>query len=113
MVITGQGGVGKTSLAVHAAHSVAGQFPDGQLFADLHGGTAHPVGPMQVLDGSCGAGRAGPAGTRGLDERAEVYRNLLADRKMLVVLDDAAGEGQVRRCCRAPGRGGADHQPPG
>ncbi len=96
VVITGQGGVGKTSIAVRAAHGVAGRFPDGQLFADLHAGTAHPVGPMQVLERFLRAlGVPGPQVPEGLDERAEVYRNLLADRKVLVVLDDAAGESQV------------------
>jgi DNA-binding SARP family transcriptional activator/tetratricopeptide (TPR) repeat protein len=106
VVITGQGGVGKTSLAVRAAHSVAGQFPDGQLFADLHAGAGHPVGPMQVLDRFLRAlGVPGPQVPEGLDERAETYRNLLADRKVLVVLDDAAGESQVLRLL--PGTGTA------
>ena len=50
VVIAGKGGVGKTSIAVHASHGVAHHFPDGQLFADLHGGSPHPVGPMQVLE---------------------------------------------------------------
>jgi DNA-binding SARP family transcriptional activator len=96
VVITGQGGVGKTSLAVRAAHGVAGHFPDGQLFADLHAGAAHPVGPMQVLERFLRAlGVPGPQVPEGLDERAEVYRNLLADRKILVVLDDAVAENQV------------------
>ena len=96
VVITGQGGVGKTSTAVHAAHGAAGLFRDGQLFADLHGGSAHPVGPMQVLERFLRAlGVPGPQIPEGLDERAEVYRNLLAGRRILVVLDDAAGESQV------------------
>jgi DNA-binding SARP family transcriptional activator/tetratricopeptide (TPR) repeat protein len=97
VVITGQGGVGKTSLAVHAARGVAGHFPDGQLFADLHAGTGHPVDPMRVLERFLRAlGVPGPQVPEGLDERAEVYRDLLADRKVLVVLDDAAGESQIR-----------------
>ncbi len=96
VVVTGQGGVGKTSLAVHAAHGVAGCFDDGQLFADLHGATAHPVGPGRVLERFLRAlGVPGGQVPEGLDERAEVYRNLLAGRRMLVVLDDAAGESQV------------------
>jgi DNA-binding SARP family transcriptional activator/tetratricopeptide (TPR) repeat protein len=96
VVITGQGGVGKTSLAVHAAHSVGGQFPDGQLFADLHAGAGHPVSPMQVLDRFLRAlGVPGPQVPEGLDERGEMYRNLVAGRQILIVLDDAAGESQV------------------
>jgi DNA-binding SARP family transcriptional activator len=96
VVITGKGGIGKTSLAVHISHDVAGYFPDGQLFADLHGGGARPVGPMQVLERFLRAfGVPGTEIPKGIDERAEVYRNLLAGRKVLVVLDDAASEGQV------------------
>ncbi len=96
VVITGKGGIGKTSLAVHISHDVAGYFPDGQLFADLHGGASRPVGPMQVLERFLRAfGVPGTEIPEGIDERAEVYRNLLAGRKVLVVLDDAASERQV------------------
>jgi DNA-binding SARP family transcriptional activator/Tfp pilus assembly protein PilF len=96
VVITGQGGVGKTSLAVHASHGLAEQFGDGQLFADLHGATARPPGPAQVLERFLRAlGVPGPQIPDGLDERAEAYRNLLAGRRVLVVLDDAAAESQV------------------
>jgi DNA-binding SARP family transcriptional activator len=96
VVITGKGGVGKTSLAVHASHGLAGQFPDGQLFADLHGASAHPVDPMDVLGRFLRAlGVPGAQLPDGLDERAEVYRNLLAGRRVLVVLDDSAGERQA------------------
>ena len=106
VVIVGKGGVGKTSIAVHASHGVARHFPDGQLFADLHGGAAHPVGPMQVLERFLRAlGMPGSQIPDGLDERAEAYRNLLADRKILVVLDDAVGEGQVSPLL--PGSGAA------
>jgi DNA-binding SARP family transcriptional activator/tetratricopeptide (TPR) repeat protein len=96
VVISGQGGVGKTSLAVHAAHALAAQFEDGQLFADLHGASPRPAGPAQVLERFLRAlGVPGPQIPQGLDERAEAYRNLLADRRVLVVLDNAASETQV------------------
>jgi DNA-binding SARP family transcriptional activator/Tfp pilus assembly protein PilF len=96
VVISGQGGVGKTSLALHVSHGLARQFADGQLFADLHGATAQPPGPAQVLERFLRAlGVPGPQVPDGLDERAEAYRNLLAGRRVLVVLDDAATENQI------------------
>lgn len=96
IAVAGRAGIGKTTIAVHAAHSVATHFPDGQLFADLHGGVSRPVHPMQVLDRflrACGV--QGTALPDTLGERAELYRMLLADRRMLIVLDDAAAESQV------------------
>jgi DNA-binding SARP family transcriptional activator len=97
VVITGRAGVGKTSLAVHVSHQLMGDFADGQLFADLHGASSHPIGPMQALERFLRAlGMPGSQIPAGLDERAEVYRGLLGDRKTLVVVDDAASESQVR-----------------
>jgi predicted ATPase len=96
MVITGQGGVGKTSLALHASHGLTELFRDGQLFAHLHGATAQPAGPTQVLERFLRAlGVPSPQIPDGLDERAEAYRSLLAGQRVLVVLDDAATESQV------------------
>jgi DNA-binding SARP family transcriptional activator len=106
VVIVGKGGVGKTSLAVHASHGVAQHFPDGRLFADLHGGASHPVSPMQVLERFLRAlGVPGSYLPDAVDERAEMYRNLLAGRKILVVLDDAMSESQVSPLL--PGSGAA------
>ena len=106
VVLVGKGGVGKTSIAVHASHGVAAHFPDGQLFADLHFGTSRLVSPTQVLERFLRAlGVPGPQIPEGLDERAEVYRNLLADRKVLVVLDGATSESQVSPLL--PGTGAA------
>jgi DNA-binding SARP family transcriptional activator len=105
-VLVGKGGIGKTSIAVHASHGLARHFPDGQLYADLHGGASHPVHPMQVLERFLRAfGAQGVQIPEGLDERAEVYRNLLADRKVLIVLDDAVSESQVAPLL--PGSGSA------
>jgi DNA-binding SARP family transcriptional activator/tetratricopeptide (TPR) repeat protein len=96
LVIAGRGGTGKTVTAMHASHMIASHFPDGQLFADLHGAGQHPVSPMQALERFLRAlGVPGSQIPEGLDERAEMYRNLLAERKILVVLDDAASESQV------------------
>ncbi|MEU6740140.1 AfsR/SARP family transcriptional regulator [Streptosporangium sandarakinum] len=96
VVITGRAGIGKTSVAVHAAHSVMEHFPDGQLFANLHSGVSRPVSPLQVLERFLRTlGIPGTALPDGLDERAETYRTLLADRRMLIVLDDVGSESQV------------------
>ena len=96
VVITGKGGVGKTSLVTRMSHEIASHFPDGQLFANLHGGASHPVSPAHVLERFLRAfGVPSSQIPDGLDERAEIYRNLLADQKVLVVLDDAVTESQV------------------
>ncbi|MBB4704105.1 AfsR/SARP family transcriptional regulator [Sphaerisporangium siamense] len=96
IVIVGKPGVGKTTVAVHASHSVGDRFPHGQLFADLHGAAPRPASPMQVLERFLRVlGVSGTAIPDGLEERAEMYRALLADRRMLIVLDDAGSESQV------------------
>jgi DNA-binding SARP family transcriptional activator len=94
-VVSGRGGVGKTTLAVHAAHQLAPEFPDGQLFAKLsHQGV--PEDPHDVLGRFLRAyGFAESNVPDGVEERAETYRDLMADRKVLVVLDDVLAESQV------------------
>ncbi|BCJ41905.1 hypothetical protein GCM10010168_88020 [Actinoplanes ianthinogenes] len=97
VVMAGKPGIGKTTLAVHAAHRLAARYPDGQLFADLHGRHAEQVGPMRVLERFLRAlGVPGTEVPEPIEERAELYRTLLADRRMLVVLDNAGDESQVR-----------------
>ncbi|SRR5579875_1289535 len=96
-VVAGAGGLGKTSLAVHAAHRVRRRFPDGQLYVDLLGATAHPLPAADVLSRflrDLGVeGRDIPADE---DQRAARYRTALAGRRVLVMLDNARDAAQVR-----------------
>lgn len=95
--IAGRAGVGKTSLAVHTAHRLRDEFPDGQLYVNLRGAEANPLDPAEVLARFLRAlGVDGSAIPENVDERAAMYRSLLADHRMLVLLDNAATEAQVR-----------------
>jgi DNA-binding SARP family transcriptional activator len=97
VAITGKPGVGKTALAVHAAHRLRVSYPDGQLFVDLRGTQAHPLAPADVLARFLRAlGVDGVAIPGDAEERAALYRSRLADRRLLILLDDAACEAQLR-----------------
>jgi DNA-binding SARP family transcriptional activator/tetratricopeptide (TPR) repeat protein/DNA-binding XRE family transcriptional regulator len=98
MVIAGMAGVGKTALAVHWAHRVTGGFADGQLYVNLQGHAAGPpLRPLRALAGLLrGLGVAADRIPVELDEAATLYRSLLAGKRTLVVLDNAADAGQVR-----------------
>jgi tetratricopeptide (TPR) repeat protein/transcriptional regulator with XRE-family HTH domain len=97
--IGGMAGVGKTALAVLWAHQVAPRFGDGQLYVNLRGfdHTAAPATPAEAIRGFLDAlGVAPERIPAGLDAQAGLFRSLLADRKMLIVLDNARDEQQVR-----------------
>ncbi|SDO61305.1 DNA-binding transcriptional activator of the SARP family [Lentzea jiangxiensis] len=97
--ISGKAGIGKSALAVHVAHRVAAEtYPDGQLYCDLRGTHAQPATPAEVLGRFLSAlGVMGSSLPDGVDERADMYRSMLAHRRVLVVLDDAASESQVHQ----------------
>jgi DNA-binding SARP family transcriptional activator/Tfp pilus assembly protein PilF len=97
--IAGTAGVGKTALAVHWAHQVSGRFPDGQLFVNLRG--FDPAGvamkPAEAIREFLDAlGITPQQMPTSLEAQAALYRSLLAGRRVLVLLDNAADEDQVR-----------------
>jgi tetratricopeptide (TPR) repeat protein len=97
-VISGTAGVGKSALAVHWAHRVRDQFADGQLYVDLRGHAADaPERAERVLGRFLRAlGIPDTSVPPDLEEKAALYRSFLAERRILVVLDNAADSGQVR-----------------
>ncbi|MFB6723363.1 BTAD domain-containing putative transcriptional regulator [Kribbella sp. NPDC056345] len=105
VLISGIAGVGKTALSLTAAHRLRAEYPDGQLYADLRGSDATTPAPIQVLGRFLRA--LGVPGRRiGTDEAeaAALFRSELADRRMLVLLDNAQDATQVRRLLPGAGR---------
>jgi transcriptional regulator with XRE-family HTH domain len=97
--IDGMAGIGKTTFAVHAAHQLAGNFPDGQFFLPLHAHTPgqQPVAPADALASLLvTAGVAAQQVPPGLEARAARWRDHVAGKRILLLLDDAAGHEQVR-----------------
>lgn len=106
-LITGSAGLGKTTFAVRAAHTVRASFPDGVLFLDLLGMSSHPVPADDALRSVLRAlGVADPQIPDGAESRASLYRSILRERRVLVVLDNAASEEQVRPLLPAGARAG-------
>ena len=96
--ISGGAGVGKTAMAVHWAHRVRGRFADGQLYANLRGyASAPPVRPIESLARFLQAlGVPAERVPSDVEEASALYRSLLADRRVLVLLDNASDPDQVR-----------------
>jgi DNA-binding SARP family transcriptional activator/tetratricopeptide (TPR) repeat protein len=97
--IDGMAGIGKSALAVRAAHRLRGDFPDGQLFVDLHGHTPGiaPLTAAEALDGMLRSLGVSPQLIpQDLGERAAYYRDRLAGKRALILLDNAATSAQVR-----------------
>ncbi len=95
--ISGAGGIGKSAIAIHVAHLLSEQFPDGQLFAELQGASDQPVPASETLARFLRhLGMADSAIPAGLAERAAEFRTRMAGLRMLVVLDDARDAAHVR-----------------
>ncbi|HYN96810.1 MAG TPA: helix-turn-helix domain-containing protein [Pilimelia sp.] len=96
VTVSGPSAIGKTALAVHAGHRFADRFPDGQLYASLGAGDGDPADPADVLAQLLRSlGLDGAALPAAVEARAGMLRARLAGRRVLLVLDDAAGHGQV------------------
>ncbi|HEU4423923.1 MAG TPA: tetratricopeptide repeat protein [Pilimelia sp.] len=98
-VVSGTAGVGKTALAVHWAHQVRDQFPDGQLYVNLRGfdTSGSAMAPAEAVRGFLDALNVSPQRLPvGLDAQAGLYRSLLSGKRMLILLDNARDAEQVR-----------------
>ncbi|HEY4419196.1 MAG TPA: helix-turn-helix domain-containing protein [Pseudonocardia sp.] len=104
LVISGAGGLGKTALAVRAAYSTRGEFPDGRLFVDLRGSDPEPLDPYVVQFRLLRALGVDAEIIPALHtDRTQVLRRVLDDRRVLLLLDNAADEAHIRRLLPGPG----------
>jgi tetratricopeptide (TPR) repeat protein len=106
--LSGMAGVGKTAFSVRVAHTVAGRFPDGCLFLDLHGytGIVPPLSPAEALDRLLRRlGLPDEQIPAQLDERAACFRQLLIGKDTLLILDNALSSEQVRPLLPATAEG--------
>jgi DNA-binding SARP family transcriptional activator len=105
-VVTGAGGAGKSTLALHAAHQARDRFPDGQLYVHLAGAAAQPADPAEVLGRLLRAlGTPAEALPQAESERSALWRSTLAYRRVLILADDARDAAQVMPLI--PGVGGS------
>ncbi|MEU8891488.1 BTAD domain-containing putative transcriptional regulator [Streptomyces sp. NPDC048442] len=96
-LVSGMGGIGKTTLALRVAHKVKTSYPDGQLHADLRGSGLDPADPGTVLGSLlCALGVTVHALPSTTEDRARLFRTMLDGRRMLLLLDDARDTAQVR-----------------
>ena len=106
VTLSGAPGLGKSTLAIHLAHLLRPAFPDGQLYVRLGAASPAPRDPRRILGELLRAlGVDGSAIPETLDERATLYRSRLADREILIILDDAAEEAQVTPLLPGTARG--------
>jgi DNA-binding SARP family transcriptional activator/tetratricopeptide (TPR) repeat protein len=104
--VSGSAGVGKTALAVHWAHAVAHRFPDGQLYVNLRGfdPKGQVMDPAEAIRGFLDAlGVPSERLPQGLDAQAGLYRSLTADKRLLILLDNARDVEQTRPLLPASG----------
>lgn len=104
--VSGTGGIGKTALAVHAAHLLRDRFPDGQIYADLGGSGSRRPEPADLLARFLrDLGLDAAEIPDGAEERAVRYRSLIAGRRVLILLDNARDAAQVRPLLPGGGAG--------